>query len=123
MEILIVDDSRVITDIFEQFLDRRGYQVHCARSGKEAISIIEKNHSIQLVLMDLHMPGINGREAGMAIKKQLPKIPIFAISARHKDDVWPDLQDAGFDGYLEKPVKLTEIEGLLQQYQGSNKAI
>ena len=121
MEILIVDDSRVITDIFEQFLDRRGYKVHSARSGTEALAQVASYPGINLILMDLHMPGIDGRETGIEIKKRQPAIAIYAISARSRGDVWPQLKEAGFAGYLEKPLKLSEIESLLSCHFGTNK--
>ena len=73
--ILVVDDEERILLSFRRFLKDKGYQVLTAGNGEEAISAVSGN-DINLIIMDINMPGINGLEAFQKIKENKPKIPI-----------------------------------------------
>jgi len=79
--ILIVEDEEFNRIYFEELLNQINCKVVIAKNGIEAVEICKKNASIDLVLMDIKMPLMNGYEATQAIKKIRPNLPIIAQTA------------------------------------------
>lgn len=111
--ILVVDDNPAERDVFTTFLQFAGGQVLQAGDGVEALTMIER-HRPRLVLLDLSMPRMDGRETMRRLRQDpsLASIPVIALTAQHLE--WEDLEEAGFRGYLEKPIQpfrvLEEVE-------------
>ena len=101
--VLIVDDNEDNRIIFATTLGARGYEVALAKNGAEAVELVERIRPT-LVLMDLHMPVMNGVEATIALKARphLADIPVLAVSAYEAHE--PELRQAGFCAFLPKPV-------------------
>ncbi|HEX6588587.1 MAG TPA: response regulator [Longimicrobiales bacterium] len=101
--VLIVDDNEDNRIIFATTLGARGYEVVLAKNGAEAVDLAERIRPA-LVLMDLHMPVMNGIEATIELKSraQLAHIPVLAVSAYEAHEA--ELRAAGFCAFLPKPV-------------------
>lgn len=80
--ILVVDDDPDILLILTDFLLREGYDVVGARNGMEALDMV-RYHRIDLILMDIAMPRLNGADAMKEIRRTRPKIPYIMITAFH----------------------------------------
>jgi CheY-like chemotaxis protein len=87
-----------------------------ARSGEEAIKIFSENKDINLVLMDVKMPGMDGYEASRKIREISSEIPIIAQTAFSTHGDAEKAREAGCVGYLKKPVDKIELFRLLSIY-------
>jgi DNA-binding response OmpR family regulator len=103
--ILIVDDEMKIRILLRDFLEKEGYSVLEACDGKEALESFEKNASlIDLILLDVMMPQIDGWTVCREIKKE-SDVPIIMLTARSEDFDEIHGFEIGADDYVKKPVK------------------
>ncbi len=102
--ILIVEDDELNYFYLEELLEDLNVTIHHAINGKQALEIIDNNPEIDLVLMDLRMPVMNGYEATRIIKTKRPDLPVIAQSAHTMPEDKKKAQEAGCDGFLEKPI-------------------
>lgn len=105
--ILIVDDEKEIADLIEIYLHNEGYSVLKAFSGIEALDILDRE-AIQLVILDIMMPGIDGLEVCRRIRREL-NIPILMVSAKSEDIDKILGLTTGADDYLSKPFNPLEL--------------
>ncbi|MDO9182925.1 MAG: response regulator, partial [Bacteriovorax sp.] len=115
-KILLVDDD--IRNIFAltSALEQKGATVIVGRNGHEAIAKLELEPGIDLVLMDIMMPEMDGHEATRRIRKQerFAKLPIIAVTARAMKDDQEKCLEAGANDYLSKPVDLDKLLSLIR---------
>ena len=109
-KILVVEDDNTIHKIIEDILKKEHYIVISAYSGTEAISIIE-NNSIDLILLDLMLPGINGEDI---VKKVNKTIPIIVISAKTSSVDKAKVLLDGANDYITKPFEKVELLARIQ---------
>jgi len=107
MNILICDDDREIVNAIEVYLRNEGYDVFKAYDGIEALNAIEKNE-IQLVIMDIMMPNLDGMRATMKIREE-KNIPIIMLSAKSEDYDKITGLNIGADDYITKPFNPLEL--------------
>jgi len=112
--ILVVDDEKAILNLLKQTFSRAGYGVTTAESGETALTILEKE-SIQVMFLDLNMPGMNGVELCRTIKNNMPMSIIFAITGYPSMFQLVDCRDAGFEDYLKKPVSIKVLIGVVEE--------
>ncbi len=116
--ILVVDDEKEIADLIEIHLTSEGYNVLKANDGNTALKIFEEN-DINLAILDIMMPGIDGNEVCRNIR-QSSQIPIIMLSARDTEfDKVTGLEN-GADDYITKPFKnlelLARVKSALRRY-------
>jgi len=111
--VLIAEDEQSNFDFLKILLTRMNIRVLWAKDGLEAISMCENDPSINLVLMDIKMPLLNGYEATRIIKKKRPELPIIAQTAYAMTADKLEAEKAGCDGYLSKPIKIHQITEIL----------
>ena len=111
IKILIVEDNFFLQKALEEKLSNFSDIVikDTAQNGEEAIAILEKNHVIDLILMDIEMPKMNGIKATEIIKSKYPQIKIVMITVFDTDDNVFNAIKAGADGYLLKETKAEKI--------------
>jgi CheY-like chemotaxis protein len=119
IKVLLVDDNEVNRFIATTFLKRLEADVHTAENGQEAINLITRNF-YDVVLMDLHMPVMDGYEATAAIRK-LPidycrNVPIFALTADAMLDIKDKAFEAGMNDYISKPFHPIELYQKIARY-------
>ncbi len=107
MNILVVDDEKLIRDVIKEYLILDGYQVYEAEDGKSAIDVFNKNN-IDLVIMDIMMPNMDGYTACKEIKK-IKDVPFIMLSARSEEYDKLIGFDLGIDDYVTKPFSPKEL--------------
>ncbi len=103
-KILVVDDEEDILELVRHHLNREGYEVRCAESGEQAIQTA-KSESVDLMILDLMLPGIDGLEVTRRLKNdpRTQHIPILMLTAKGEEsDVVTGLE-LGADDYVTKP--------------------
>lgn len=119
--ILLVEDYKPNVLVAQSILEEVGYEVDVALSGKEAITKIgEKRNHYFAVLMDIQMPDMDGFEATYFIReeeteKNLPRLPIIAMTAHALLGDKEKCLDAGMDDYISKPFQPEELEEALSR--------
>jgi DNA-binding response OmpR family regulator len=108
--ILVVDDEEVIRSLLRLTLVREGYDVSEAESGEEALDLLQKR-SVDLIILDVMMPGLDGFDVCRQIRQQSPAAaaPVLMLSARKDARARQRSKEAGANAYLTKPVKTAEL--------------
>ena len=118
MNILVCDDDRAIVDAIEIYLSQEGYTVVKAYDGLDALKKLQENE-IQLVLMDVMMPGMDGIRTTMKIR-ETSSVPIIVLSAKSEDVDKILGLNIGADDYITKPFNPLEltarVKSLLRRY-------
>jgi two-component system, sensor histidine kinase and response regulator len=116
LDILVADDNRVNQKVAGRLLEKRGHHVVLAGNGHEALAALTQ-HSFDLVLMDVHMPGMDGFETTIAIREQEKTTgahqSIVAMTAMVMKGDRERCIDAGMDGYISKPIDLQQLDDVL----------
>ena len=122
MKILITDDIFTNRLLLSEIIEDLGHEHIEAENGKIAIESLVSNDDINLVLMDIEMPVMNGIEATRHIRRMLapPKsdIPIVALTAHNPKIFFDNYKDVGFDLLLTKPYSVQKITNLLESFSG-----
>jgi two-component system, sensor histidine kinase and response regulator len=114
--VLVVEDEEYNFYLTREILNFKNIHVIHAWNGKEAVSFVEENPGIDLVLMDIKMPIMGGYEATRLIKEQRPELPVVALTAYALlGDREKALQN-GCDDYLAKPVSMKDFEAVVDKY-------
>jgi len=121
--LLLLEDDLQLSDTVKQFLEFKGYEVYCAYDGLEAQTIIYEKH-IDLMLLDVKVPQLNGFEFLKKVRSEGREIPaIFITSLNSVEDVEQGFS-SGCDDYIRKPFALKEllvrIESLLKRSFGTH---
>jgi len=104
-KVLVVDDELQVRDSFKMVFDKAGYITYLAESGEEAVEILDKNN-IQVMYLDLNLPGMNGLELCRKVRKTQPIAIIYGVTGYTSLFELHDCREAGFDDYFTKPVGL-----------------
>ena len=107
-KILIVEDDNTIHDMVKEYLNKRGFQCEHAYSGTEAL-LVQKQENCDLILMDLMLTGVDGKQALTKIKKEYD-VPVIIVSAKNTIEDKVSLLAIGADDYITKPFALEELE-------------
>ncbi|MFC2096442.1 response regulator, partial [Bacteroidota bacterium] len=114
--ILIVEDEESNYKLLEMLLKKKGLNILSAENGYEAIEICKGHNKIDLILMDIKMPGMNGLKATMKIKQIKPEIPIIIQTAYAMQNDEKISIEAGCDDYIAKPIKKEKLLSLLDKW-------
>ena len=114
LKILLAEDNPVNALLIRELLRRRGHRIKEVATGTAAVAALEEER-FDLLLTDIHMPGMDGIEAARAIrameeKNLRPRTPIVALTADALETGKRACQEAGMDGFLTKPVDPAELE-------------
>lgn len=116
-KVVVMDDSDIDHTIMKHFLHRIGIvKVGFAKNGLEGIAMVRSMRP-DVILMDLHMPVMDGREAFLLLRKdeQLRHIPVVAVSSDAFSEQEQEYMLMGMDGYLRKPVEARVLHGVLKR--------
>lgn len=114
--ILLVDDEDMIVNVGEQILARLGYRVITAKSGKEAIEIYKENQDkIDMVILDMIMPEIDGKMAYEILKEINPDIKVLLSSGYSKTGQAQEILDQGCNGFIQKPFSPKDLSLKLRE--------
>ncbi|MCP4154800.1 MAG: response regulator [bacterium] len=108
--ILVVDDEAIIRVMAEEMLSNFGYKVITANDGAAGLEMFKNQHKkIDLVLLDIMMPRMNGKDAFLAMQKIDPNVKVLLISGFSRGIEIANLIDKGACGFLQKPFPRTEL--------------
>ena len=117
--VLLVDDEQVILEVGQDLLEAIGYRVLIARDGNEAIEVYKKNRDeIEIVVLDMVMPGMGGGEAYDRIKGINPDIKILLSSGFSIDGEATEILERGCDGFIQKPFNMKEFSQAIREVLG-----
>lgn len=116
--LLIVEDTPSNYYLIENFLKSTKAILIWAKNGKEAIALFKETLKIDLVLMDIQLPGINGYEATKIIKAHNKNVPVIAQTAYALSGEKELSINEGCDDYISKPIKQDALIGLIANYLG-----
>ncbi|NWG34952.1 MAG: response regulator transcription factor [Chloroflexi bacterium] len=112
INVLVVDDEKPLREFVRRNLEVRGYKVACAANGLEALAIFQ-NEPVQLVIMDIMMPHMDGLEATRRIRDE-SHVPIIILTAMGEETDKVRAFDLGADDYLTKPFGVGELLGRIK---------
>jgi len=115
--ILVVEDDAVSTHLMNKYLKYETITILNAENGWEALELVQHHPEINLVLMDIKMPIMNGYEATKLIKQQRPDLPVIAQSAFTTKEDKQKAQEAGCNAFITKPINKTELFNFIIQFR------
>jgi DNA-binding NtrC family response regulator len=115
--VLLVDDEGEFLDTLVKRIQKRNVNAKGVRSGEEALAFLEKN-PVDVVVLDVRMPGMDGIETLRALKRQYPLTEVIMLTGHASLEVAIEGMELGAFDYLMKPV---EIDDLLYKLQDANK--
>ena len=118
MNILLAEDNGINQVLAMRILERMGYQADLATNGIEVLDLMTRRR-YDLVLMDVHMPEMDGLEATRRIRERWPQSErpkIIAMTANAMEEDRKRCLDAGMDDYLSKPVQARQLQAAVEKW-------
>jgi two-component system cell cycle response regulator DivK len=121
--VLIVEDNELNLKLLNDILEYHGYTVFTTRLGEPALELA-RQHSPDLILMDIQLPDISGMEATRRLKadEQTRTIPIIAVTAFAMSGDEAKILASGCDAYVSKPFNVVEFLKLVERWTTENRA-
>lgn len=121
-QVLVVEDNARNMRLLRDVLQATGYRTLEASTGGQALTLAAE-HRPAVVLMDVRLPDMDGMEALRRLKmdERTASIPVLAVTAQAMKGDRERFTEAGFDGYLSKPVDLDELLAVVQIYCGGGR--
>ncbi len=114
--ILLIDDEKYIRNVIKEQLKSLGYIVLTAGDGKEGVEVFcSVKEKIDIVLLDMIMPELSGKDTFYELINHKPDIPVLLISGFSLDKNAEEVLQDGAKGYLQKPATLTELSGAIKK--------
>ncbi|WP_267291016.1 response regulator [Mycobacterium hackensackense] len=115
--VLVIEDNTLNLKLVRDILQFAGHQVSEARSGEDGLRLAQQDPP-DLVLMDLQLPGIDGFETLHRLRQGIlrPGVPVVAVTALAMAEDRERAAQAGFDGYLEKPISVRALPGQIEEF-------
>jgi CheY-like chemotaxis protein len=114
--VLVVDDDPSMASTLADILDAKGFEVHAANSGAEALAILQ-DHPVDILLTDVRMPDMNGVELYRATRKIYPNISTILMTAYSADDIIQLGMKEGIKTVLSKPVDMDFLLSLFSAFK------
>ncbi len=118
---LIAEDDIISFELYKARLEELHLNLLHAKNGKIAVDIVKNNPQINLVLMDIRMPVLNGYEATKQIREFNKDVPIIAQTAFAMIPEQKIIIESGFTDFLSKPVEEEKLFGLIKKYMEADK--
>ncbi len=114
--LLLVDDDVRNIYAMSSLLENLGFDIEVALNGQQALEVVDKHAPVDLILMDMMMPVLDGYQATMALKKMQQAVPVIAVTAHAMRGDREKCLAAGADDYLPKPVARDDLVRMLQKW-------
>lgn len=120
--ILLVDDETAFLDAMKRRLSKRGFAIDTAESGMEAIEILEDRHdSIEVVVLDVKMPGLDGIETLREVKRKYPMVEVVMLTGHATVDSAIEGMKLGAFDYLMKPADIDGFSDTVMAAAGKRR--
>ena len=119
MRILVVEDDQIIREGISEYLSEFGYDIVQAKDGHEALKNFE-NYEINLVILDIQIPLLNGLEVLKEIRKK-SELPVLMLTAFNDEEYKINAFSSLADGYMEKPFSKVRIDSLIKRHFGNHE--
>ena len=122
LRVMVVDDSELNLEVARMFLELDGAEVVLARDGQEALENLRVDHElVDVVLMDVQMPGIDGYETTRQIRRglKLAHLPVVAVTAGVFQEQRQAAEEAGMTGFLAKPFEHDALVAVVREVLGT----
>jgi two-component system cell cycle sensor histidine kinase/response regulator CckA len=117
--ILLVDDEKMVVEVTRKLLESMGYRVYAAGSGQEAIAVyMEKRNAIDLVILDMIMPGLSGGETFDRLREIDPEIRVLLSSGYSIEGEAQHILNRGCNGFIQKPFHLEKLSRKVREVLG-----
>jgi len=108
--ILLVDDEEIIADVGQEMLAKLGYEVFIARGGEQAVAMtMEKGRNIDLVILDMIMPDMDGGRTFDVLHELWPDLPVILSSGYAINGQATEIMARGCNGFIQKPFNIFEL--------------
>lgn len=114
--VLVAEDSDASNMFYKAALSKTGVEVVWTENGHDALDYCKQKKQVDLILMDISMPGLNGLEATKLIKEIRPEIPIVIQTAYFLSNERKKSYDAGADDFASKPITYHKLLEILNTY-------
>jgi PAS domain S-box-containing protein len=118
LKFLIAEDDETSGELISIYIRKFGNEIIKVQNGKDAVNVFRNNPDIDLILMDIQMPEMNGYEATRQIRQLSTKVIVIALTAFALTGDREKAIQAGCNDYIAKPVRKDELLGLIQKYSG-----
>jgi CheY-like chemotaxis protein len=119
--VLIVDDSGINRELFQAYLEPMGYRTRTAGSGTEALEILDRE-TVDLLVTDLGMPGMSGKQLAERAKRIRPDLPVILVSGWAHQEEEKTMKDSGIDALLSKPCTAEQFQRAVASALASARA-
>jgi len=120
--ILLVDDEETNSDVVEKALTLTGYKVLLARGGEEALEVYRNNRNrIDLVVLDMIMPGMNGKKVFDQLREMDPGVSIILSTGYSMDGEASHLMTRGCSGFIQKPFGIKELSQKIREVMAKKR--
>tara|TARA_R110001583_G_scaffold412_1_gene3744 strand:- start:934 stop:4404 length:3471 start_codon:yes stop_codon:yes gene_type:complete len=116
LTILVAEDEEYNMMYLNELFTKTKFKIIEANNGAQAVDLFKKHPEIDLVLMDIQMPVMNGKEAMIEIKKVKPAVPVIALSAFAMESDKKDALKNGFNFHLSKPINSKSLFDIISKY-------
>jgi DNA-binding NtrC family response regulator len=114
--VLFVDDEEMILSVGQAMLKKMGYHVIIANGGRQALDIVKRSaDEIDLVILDLIMPDLNGGKTFNGIKASHPRLPVLLSSGYAIDGQAQEIMKNGCNGFMQKPFNIYELSRKIRE--------
>ena len=112
--VLVIDDDQGMRQVLKDFLERDGHRVVEAASGEAAVSVVEVQ-SVDVVILDKEMPGMNGMDVLAYLHRRFPSTPVILVTAFGGPRIAEESFRRGAVEYIEKPFRLSNVVDRVQK--------
>ena len=113
--VMLVDDETAFVEAMKKRLEKRDLRIIPAYSGKDALETLDKNRNIDVIILDVKMPGMDGIETLGEIKKQYPLIEVVMLTAHATVESAIEGMKQGAYDYLMKPCDIDQLMGKVEE--------
>lgn len=114
LKILIVDDDLASKLILKRPLEKQGHEIHIAKTGFEAIELCKSIPDLNLILMDIRMPEMDGYETTQKIREFNKDVIIIVQTSNFYSGVKEKAIESGCNGYIAKPINFVELNNIIR---------
>ena len=111
--ILVIDDQKDFRELMKEWIESRGYLFLDAKHGQDGLDLMQTTQ-VDLVIVDLDMPVMNGLDFTIESKKKYPKVPVIMVTAYSPFYSTDEILSTGIDAFLKKPIELDTLMKTIQ---------